>query len=95
MAEPQLSPDQIKSKLEEIQKRHARVLKLKAEKSGELKARREELALLLKEIKEAGYDPKELVKERDKVQGELEAMLKEVDEKIVEVEKSLSAYDKK
>ncbi len=90
----ELTPEQIKAKLEDLQRRHAKILREKAEKAGELKAKRDELAAIVAEIKAAGYDPRELVKERDKVQGELETMLADLEVKIVEVEKSLSAYDK-
>ena len=87
--------EQTRLKIEELQNRHSAVIAKKNSLGGQLQAKKEELAALIKEIRDAGYDPKKLVSERDKVQGELEEMIQEFDRNLTEVEKALSVYDKK
>lgn len=90
-----MSMDDLTKKIEDLQTRHAKVLKWKAELGGELKSKKEELAALVKEIQAAGYNPKTLVEERDKTQKELEELMADFEKGLVEAETSLSAYIRK
>lgn len=90
-----MTADEIKKKIEDLQKRTDVVVKKKAAFGGQLQAKKEELAALIKEIKAAGYDPKNLVSERDRAQKELEAMISTYETDLVQVEDALAGYDKK
>ena len=91
---PNLSIEQLNSKIDELTKRHGSVNKRKAELGGELKAKRDELGALVKEVQEAGFNPKTLVEDRNKAQEELEALVVEFEKSLVEAETSLQAFDK-
>ncbi len=88
------SPEELKKKIEELQKRHEKVTQRKAALGGELKAKKEELASLIQEIRDAGYDPKTIVADRNKAQQELETMMEGFEKSLAEVEEGLSVYDK-
>jgi uncharacterized protein YoxC len=90
-----MTADEIKKKIEDLQKRTDVVVKKKATFGGQLQAKKEELATLIKEIKAAGYDPKNLVSERDKAQKELETMIATYETELTQVEDALSGYEKK
>lgn len=87
--------DELEQKIQDLQTRHARVLKRKAELGGELKSKKEELASLVKEIQDAGFNPKTLVEDRNKAQLELEGLMESFEKELVEAETSLNTYDKK
>jgi chromosome segregation ATPase len=90
-----MTPDEIKKKIDDLQKRTDAVATKKAQFGGQLQAKKEELAALIKEIKAAGYDPKTLVGERDKAKAELEQMLGEYESDLTKTESAFSAYEKK
>lgn len=90
-----LSPEELTTKIQDLQTRHAHVLKRKAELGGELKSKKDELASLVKEIQAAGYNPKTLVEDRNRAQEELESLMEEFEKGLLEAETSLSTYDKK
>lgn len=90
-----MTADEIKKKIEDLQKRTEVVVKKKATFGGQLQAKKEELAALIKEIKAAGYDPKNLVSERDKAQKELEEMISTYETDLTQVEDALAVYEKK
>lgn len=90
-----MTPDDIRRKIEDLQTRHAAVTAKKNSLGGQLQAKKEELAALITEIRAAGYDPKKLVAEKDKAQQELETMIINFEKDLTEVERALSAYDKK
>lgn len=90
-----LSPEDLTAKIQDLQNRHTRILKRKAELGGELKSKKDELGALVKEIQAAGYNPKTLVEDRNKAQQELESLMEEFEKGLVEAENSLNAYDKK
>jgi len=89
------SPEELNEKIQDLQTRHGHLIKRKAELGGELRSKRDELAALVKEIQAAGYNPKTLVEDRNKVQQELESLIEEFEKGLVEAETNLSAYDKK
>lgn len=90
-----LSPDKLQEKVANITQRHSRILRRKSELSGELKSKKEELAALVREISDSGYNPKTLVEERNKTQRELEEMLEAYDKQLTEVESTFAEYDRK
>jgi predicted nuclease with TOPRIM domain len=87
--------DEIRSKIDNLQQRHEKVLKRKAELSGELKAKKDELANLVKEIKAAGFNPSTIAEDRARAQKELEDLMVEFEKNLVDAESTLSQYDKK
>jgi septal ring factor EnvC (AmiA/AmiB activator) len=86
------SLDQIREKVEELTKRYKTASTKKSTLSGLLQAKKEELATLKKEIEDAGYDPKRLKEDRDRLQTEVVAMIEEFDKKLGEVETALAAF---
>jgi len=89
------TPAEMRAYIESLQKRHAVVLEKRAQLNGQLQAKRQELAAIIEEIKAAGYDPKNLATEYDRVEQELETMASDLDKKLTEVEAALAAFDSK
>lgn len=89
-----MTTDEIKKKIEELTKRTDIAAKKKATFNGQLQAKKEELAALIKEIKANGIDPKNLVNERDRAQKELEEMLATYEKELSQVETALASYSK-
>jgi len=90
-----MTPEEIKKKIEDLQKRHEAVVQKKAGLGGQLQAKKDELAAIVREVKEAGYDPNKLPAERDKAQQELETMVVDFETKLIEVEQAVAVFDKK
>jgi len=90
-----MAPEDIRKKIDDLQTRHAALVSKKNSLGWQLQAKKDELAGLITEIRTAGYDPKKLVAEKEKAQQELETMLIDFEKHLTEVEKALSAYDKK
>ena len=90
-----MTPDEIKRKIDDLQRRTDAVATKKANFGGQLQAKKQELADLIKEIRAAGYDPKNLISERDKAQAELEQMITTYETDLSKVETSLASYEKK
>ena len=90
-----MTPEEMKQKIDDLSQRTATVRSRKATLKGQLQAKRDELAKLVVEIKEAGYDPNKLVAERDKKKAEVEQAIASFEKDLVEVEKALAEFDKK
>jgi uncharacterized protein YoxC len=90
-----LTPDKLQEKVASIVQRHSRILRRKSELSGELKSKKEELAALVREISDSGYNPKTLVEERNKTQRELEDLIETYEKQLTEVESTFAEYDRK
>jgi len=88
-----LTPDKLQEKMASLSSRHSKVLRRKAELGGELKSKRDELTSLVKEIQEAGYNPRTLVEDRDKAQQELEGLIVRFEEELISAETILADYD--
>lgn len=88
-----MTPDQIEQKIQELTKRTDIAAKKKATMGGQLTEKKEQLTALIKEIKEAGFDPKTLPAERDRLQKELLTDLEKYEKGLVEVEAALAAYE--
>lgn len=90
-----MTPDEIKRKIEDLQRRVEAVNTKKASFGGQLKAKKEELAALVQEIRAAGFDPKNLVAERDKAQAELETLMESFEKELQKAEDAMAVYEKK
>jgi len=89
-----MTPDEIKKRVERALQRTDTVNQAKANLGGQLQAKKDELAALVKEIREAGYEPKTLAAARDKVQAELETMIVEYEGKLDTAEAAIAAIKK-
>lgn len=89
------TPEEIKKKIDDLARRTDAVNRKKSELLGLLQAKKDELAALVKEIKAAGLDPKNLTAERDKAKADLESMIESYEKDLAATEKALAAYDKK
>ncbi len=90
-----MTPEELRKKIDDLAKRTEVVNTKKSNLSGKLQAKKEELAQLIVEIRAAGYDPKTLREERDKVQGQLTEMIATYETDLVAVEAALASYDTK
>lgn len=86
--------DQIRAKIDELRERHAEANSKRDKLHGQLEAKKEELLALSAEIKEAGYDPKNLKKERDAAQAELATLVAAFEKDLAAVEAALAEFDK-
>jgi uncharacterized protein YoxC len=89
------TPDELKKKIDDLAKRTEAVNKKKAELTGLLQAKKDELATLIKEIKAAGLDPKTLGASREKARTDLEAEIDAYEKDLKATEQALAAYEKK
>lgn len=89
-----LTPEQLQERMQNLSSRHAKVLRRKSELGGELKSKKAELAALVQEIQDAGYNPKTLVEDRNKAQAELETLLDTFETNLVGAETILGEFDK-
>lgn len=88
-----LTPDEIESKIKDLSGRHAKVLKRKAELAGQLQAKKKELADLVQEITDAGFNPKTLVQDKERLQEELESLLSDFESELASSEAALKQFD--
>lgn len=90
-----MTPEELRKKIDDLSKRTEAANTKKSTLSGRLQAKKEELAQLIVEIKAAGYDPKTLREERDKVQTQLTEMIQTYEADLIAVENALATYDTK
>jgi predicted nuclease with TOPRIM domain len=90
-----MTPEELRDKIGDLQKRHQAVLEKRASLGGQLEAKKQELQAIVQEIKAAGYDPKNLATEYEKAHQDVEAMALDLESKLTEVETALAAFDKK
>jgi chromosome segregation ATPase len=90
-----MTPDDIKRKIDDLSRRSDVASQKKAQLEGQIQQVKENLAALILEIKAAGYDPKTLSAEKDKVEAQLIQEIAEYETKLAAVEKALADYDKK
>lgn len=88
-----LTPDEIESKIKDLSGRHAKILKRKAELAGQLQAKKKELADLVQEITDAGFNPKTLVQDKEALQQELETLLSDFERELSASEDALKQFD--
>ena len=89
------SVEQIKTKLDELVKRHKAASSKKSALSGHQTGKKEELLALKKEIEYSGHDPRHLKETRDTLQEELTSMMDEFERDLAKVETALAAFEKK
>lgn len=89
-----MNADEIKNRVDALQRRYNAAVQEKAGLSGQLQAKKEELAIIVQEIRAAGYDPKNLTQERDRVKLELETIITKLETDLTEVERAISAFKK-
>ena len=89
-----MTPDEIKKRVESALARTDAANQAKANLGGQLQAKKDELAALVKEIRAAGYEPKTLAAARDKIQAELEVMILEYEKKLDAVETAINTIKK-
>lgn len=82
-------------KIQELESRFAAVTKRRAEYTGELRAKQQELNTLVRDIAAAGYNVKTLKADRDRAQEDLDELMARFDRDLQEAETGLSALDKK
>ncbi len=90
-----MSAEEIQRKVTDLTKRTDTVAKKRAMLSGQLEEKKRQLSELIQEIRAAGYDPKTLHAEKDRIQKELEAEIATYEKELVEVEKALATFDTK
>lgn len=87
--------DDVRDRIDALQKRWSAASKKKAGLEGQLQAKKEELAQIVREIREAGFDPKNIAQDRDTAKAELETMVGKLEAELTEVEQTLSTFEKK
>jgi len=88
-----MSPEDIQRKVTDLTKRTDTVTKKRAMLHGQLEEKKKQLAELLQEIRAAGYDPKTLHVEKDRLQKELLGELESYEKELAEVEKALAMFE--
>lgn len=88
------SLDQIKQRVDDLTRRYNSAGKKRSEYRGQLEAKKDELVSLKKEIEAAGFDPKNLKKDRDRLETELISLMDTFEKELVEVETALAGFDK-
>jgi len=88
-----MTPEQLREKIQGLIVRHRNVRDRKGKFQRKLDEKKGALAQLVKEVKEAGYDPTNLPAEVEKAKGALIAELTKFETELEAVEKSLAAYE--
>lgn len=88
------SPEEIRKSVETALRRKDSVDQNKAALGGQLQAKKDELATVVKEVRDAGYDPRTLAQTRDKVQAELEEMVANLNKELDVAETAIAALKK-
>ena len=88
------SLDQIQARVDELSRRHRDAHSRKAKLQGILEEKRQELKRLKSEIESAGFDPKTLKEERQRLEAELNQLMTRFDAELTVVEEVLNEYEK-
>ncbi len=88
------TPDEMKDRIDKLQKRHQTVIEKRASLNGQIQAKKQELSAIIKEIEAAGYDPKNIAADYDKAETDLNAILVDFEKKLSEVETALAVFEK-
>lgn len=81
----------MQARVEDLLKRHRAADAKKTKLAGQLESKKQELARLGKEIKEAGFSPRNLKEERDKAAEELSGLIETFEQDLGQVEQALAA----
>jgi len=88
------SLDQLQARVENLSRRHREAASRKAKFQGQLEEKRQELRRLKTEIETAGYDPKTLKEDRQRLEAELEQLMAGFEAEVTVVEQALDEYEK-
>lgn len=88
------SLDQIKQRVDSLTRRYNAASKKKAEYKGQLEAKKDELVALKREIEAAGFDPKNLKRDRERLEAELATLLDATDKELSELEAAHAELEK-
>ncbi len=88
-----MTPEEIDQKIDNLVRRTQDVNRKKAVLSGTLQEKKRQLAELVQEIREQGYDPRKLKENRDQLQEQLVKDMNAYEAELKEVETALAAYD--
>lgn len=89
-----MDKDDIAAKVRDLMSRHRMVVERKAQLSGQLQAKKEELTKLCLEIKEAGYDPTTLADECKKAETDLLTEIAAFEAELAKAETALAGFDR-
>ena len=84
--------DEIKKRIEALQRRHTQAQQRKAGAAGQLQARKDELASIVQEIRDAGYDPKQITQLREQAEAELLTEIEKYEAALTEIETVLNGF---
>lgn len=85
--------DQIRARITDLEKRYKVVSSKKAKLQGQLEAKKQELVALKEEIEAAGFDPKNLKKEKERIERALVADLDAFESDLQEVEAAIASFE--
>lgn len=88
------SIDEINRRVEALSQRHQNVSERRAKLVGKLDEKKAELLELRKEIEGAGFDPKNLKGEKEKLEKELEHLIDTFETELTRVEEAVAEYEK-
>lgn len=95
MASTNEAADDIESRVRSVMNRATKLQQRKANLAGQLQSKKNDMVALLKEIAEAGYNPKTLAADEQKARADLETELTTLEKKLDAAEASLDMFDKK
>ena len=84
--------DEIQKRIEALQRRHAEVMQRKATAAGQLQARKDELSAIVQEIRDSGFDPKQITQIRDQARADLVKEITKHEAELAEVESALQGF---
>jgi len=87
-----MTAEEIRKKIDDLTRRTEAANTKRAEIAGQLQAKKTELMNLIAEIKEAGYDPKNLVEARNQAQQQLEKTIATYEKDLAQVEEALAKF---
>jgi uncharacterized protein YoxC len=87
--------DEIEARVKAVMSRAARLQQRKANLAGQLQSKKNDMTALLKEIADAGYNPKTLTQDEQKARADLEAELTALEQRLDAAETALDMFDKK
>ncbi len=85
--------EEYRKQFEELGKRARTVADKKSSLKGQFEAKKQELTALIDDIKAAGYDPKNLKEEKDKIERSLVEQIAAYDKDLTEIETALKELE--
>lgn len=85
--------EEYRKKIEDLGKRAREASEKKSALKGQFEAKKQELSTLIEDIKAAGYDPKNLKEEKDKIERSLVDQIASYDKDLTEIESALKELE--